>query len=325
MQRGKISEIALKRSVFKNIDYRDESVIQEQKESLDASTINLEGITAVMSSNVIENCFDGYADFYINKTINNLYVKGAIPLVAQLAIIMPEDSKEQQLGKIMREMNEGLSKYGISISGGQTIVSSNVKKPVIMFTVIGKPCYDVNNLNDIKPGQQIVMTKSIAIGGTGIISKIKKEQLEKHYTATFVNNCISFFDFLSVKKEAESAIQNGATALHDVSTGGVFSAIWELTTPTGYGSEIFLEKIPVWQEAVEVAELFDVNPYLLDGTGALLIIADNGDKIVDELEKEGINASIIGNIMEGKSRVIINKDETRYLEPQRGDEIYKFI
>ena len=46
---------------------------------------------------------------------------------------------------------------------------------------------------------------------------------------------------------------------------------------------------------------------------------------IKALEEKGINASVIGIITSDKNRVLINGDETRFLEPQRGDEIYKLF
>ena len=57
----------------------------------------------------------------------------------------------------------------------------------------------------------------------------------------------------------------------------------------------------------------------------LLIVTNNGERLVDVLEEKGINASVIGIITSDKNRVLINGDETRFLEPQRGDEIYKLF
>lgn len=107
--------------------------------------------------------------------------------------------------------------------------------------------------------------------------------------------------------------------------GGVFAGVWELTSASGLGVKIELQKIPVWQETIEVSEVFDINPYMLDGTGSLLIVTNNGERLVDVLEEKGINASVIGIITSDKNRVLINGDETRFLEPQRGDEIYKLF
>lgn len=325
MQRGKISEITLKRSVLKNVNSRNEKVLGGNSVGLDASAIDLEGITVVMSSNIIESYFEGCIEYYINKTLNNIYVKGAKPIAVQVAITMPTESGEQELGKLMREINSVCNKLGMSICGGHTAVSENVTNPIVVFTIIGKTCYNVTDLYDVKPGQQIVMTKSIALGGTGVISHLEKNKLSERFTPGFVEKCEDFINHISVKKECEIALANGAVALHDISTGGAFAGFWEITTPTGYGVEIMQNNIPVWQEAIEVAEIFDINPYVLDGTGSLLIVTENGESMVEKLEAEGINAAVVGVITQGKDRVIINAEEKRYLEPQRGDELYKFI
>ena len=50
--------------------------------------------------------------------------------------------------------------------------------------------------------------------------------------------------------------------------------------------KIELQKIPVWQETVEVSEVFDINPYMLDGTGSLLIVTNNGERLVDVFRRK---------------------------------------
>ena len=66
----------------------------------------------------------------------------------------------------------------------------------------------------------------------------------------------------------------------------------------------------------------DINPYLLEGSGSLLIVSPDGYKIEESLNANGIYGEVIGKITDNKNRVVINGDETRYLEPPRGDEIY---
>ena len=50
---------------------------------------------------------------------------------------------------------------------------------------------------------------------------------------------------------------------------------------------------------------------MLDGTGALLIKCYEGENIVQELNANGITAEIIGQLTDGKDRVVINKEERR--------------
>ncbi len=59
--------------------------------------------------------------------------------------------------------------------------------------------------------------------------------------------------------------------MHDVTEGGIFGALWEMAESSGIGLEIDLKKIPLKQETVEICELFDINPYGLIASGAMLM------------------------------------------------------
>lgn len=325
MRRGKVSEITLKRSILKNIRSRNRKVIQGANLSNDACEIKLEGVTTVMSSNIIEAWFDGCIEFNIVKTMNNIYAQGGKPVTAQVSIVVPIDYEEPQLGDLVKRLDDVFGKYNIQISGGHTTCSENAKNPIVMFTIVGEKCYNVLRLKDIQPGFEIVMTKSIAVGGTGVISNLKRNVLSERFISTYVEQCRDLINYISIEKEAETVLQTCEAALHDISTGGAFAGLWELTSASGLGVRIELDKIPVWQETVEVAEVFDINPYRLDGTGSLLIVTKDGERIADLLREKGINTEVVGVITKEKSRVIVNDDEIRFLEPQRGDEIYKFI
>ena len=118
---------------------------------------------------------------------------------------------------------------------------------------------------------------------------------------------------------------SGVTAMHDVTEGGIYGALWEVAESTGVGLEIDLKKIPIRQETIEICEFFELNPYELISSGSLLMVTDDGLGLVRNLEKEGIPAAVIGRICEGNDRVVINDDEKRFLEPPKSDELYKAI
>ncbi len=130
-------------------------------------------------------------------------------------------------------------------------------------------------------------------------------------------------DYLSIIPEAAVAGRYGATAMHNVSEGGIFGALWEMMDGAGTGMVIDLKSIPIRQETVEICEFFDLNPYQLLSGGALLITADKGQELVKELQKEGIPATIIGKTTAGKDRVIRNEEEERFLDLPKMDEIFK--
>ena len=101
--------------------------------------------------------------------------------------------------------------------------------------------------------------------------------------------------------------------MHAVSEGGLFSGLWEVASCVDKGIQVDINKIPIWQQVIEIAEFMDINPYLLEGSGSLLIVSPDGYKIEESLNANGIYGEVIGKITDNKNRVVINDDETRYL------------
>ena len=61
----------------------------------------------------------------------------------------------------------------------------------------------------------------------------------------------------------------------------------------------------------------DLNPFKLIAAGSMLITATDGDKIVNALNSEGIEASIIGKITDEGSILSIKMVDLLYSEPPK--------
>ena len=155
------------------------------------------------------------------------------------------------------------------------------------------------------------------------LPKEKEEELKQHFTGSFVDQAKAFDQYLSVVPEAMVAVAHGVTAMHDVTEGGIYGALWELAEASGVGLEIDLKAIPIRQETVEVCEQFHLNPYQLISSGSMLMAAPDGLGLVQALKKAGIPASIVGRCVEGKAKKIVNGEDTAYLERPKTDELYK--
>lgn len=74
------------------------------------------------------------------------------------------------------------------------------------------------------------------------------------FSRHFVEQAQALDRYLSVMPEAATAVKSGVGAMHDVTEGGIFGALWEMAEASGVGLEIDLKKIPLRQETVEVCE-----------------------------------------------------------------------
>ena len=173
--------------------------------------------------------------------------------------------------------------------------------------------------------EDIVMTKWIGMEGTAVMASGSYRQLCERYPADLVDEAAHFFGHLSIAAEAACAVKSGASYLMMAREGGVFGGLWKLAADNGVGLVIDLKSIPVRQETIEVCEFFDLNPYELLAGGSLLITTANGGELVRELAKSGVPAAVIGRTTQGNDRIIRHAEESRFLEPARGDEIFKYF
>ncbi|MBE3597259.1 MAG: hypothetical protein IMX02_00075 [Limnochordaceae bacterium] len=65
----------------------------------------------------------------------------------------------------------------------------------------------------------------------------------------------------------------GASAMHDVTEGGLLGAVWEMAQASGCGVEIWEAAVPVREETRQVCRRFGIDPLRLISSGAMLAAA----------------------------------------------------
>jgi hydrogenase maturation factor len=93
----------------------------------------------------------------------------------------------------------------------------------------------------------------------------------------------------------------GVSALHDVTEGGIATAVAELAQAGGRRLKIRLEAVPVFAETRRMGRLLGIDPLGLIGSGSLLICCrpDRVARLVDALTRSGIAVADIGEVTDG--------------------------
>lgn len=325
MEIGKVPENVLKRSVFKQIKHSRPEVLLHPGIGEDCSAIQVaEDEILVFSTDPITGASKGMGTLAVHITANDLASSGAEPVGILTCIILPPGTREKKLRGIMEEIVLAANQLKIEVMGGHTEVSDVVNRPVIIVTGVGKVKKgQLVSTGGLEPGNELVMTKWAGLEGTGIIAAEKREELEKRLPKQMIEVALELREQISVVPEAAVAMKSGVTAMHDVTEGGIFGALWEMGEASGVGLIADLKKIPIRQETIEICELFDINPYLLISSGSMLMGTDHGNLLVEQLGKQGIPAAVIGRVTEGNDRIIVNGEEKRFLEPAGSDQLYK--
>lgn len=327
MKTGKASESVLKRSVFKQLHTKRDEVISAVGTGLDAAVLKLEADEmTVLSTNPVMGTLEELGEYGVLSVVSNLAAAGATPVGILLTILLPEKEDERTLKKIVAQAQEVCDRYQIQILGGHTEVTKAVNQPVLSLVAVGKAKKDSLCLSKgAKPGMDILIANWIALEGTVILAAEKEQELLTRYTAPFLDKTKALKKFLDIQKAAQIAAGHGVGAMKDGSRGGIFGTLWEFAEASSIGLEIDLKKIPIRQETVEVCEFLGVNPYELHAGGCLLMAAEDGNALVQALEREGIFATVIGKATAGNDRVLLNEEERRFLEPAKPDELLKYI
>jgi len=198
-----------------------------------------------------------------------------------------------------------------------------VRKPIVSAAVIGRSRErKIIQTSGAKIGQDVVMTKWAGLEGTAIIAKEYESELCKRLPFDLIQSAQNMKEFLSVGKESFLAAEHGATAMHDATEGGILGAVWEVAECSHTGVEIWQDKIPIKEETKIICKEGQIDPLRLISSGTMIITTENGAKLVDKLNQNGISGAIIGKITE-TDRILISNQSKELLEEPQSDALYQ--
>ncbi|MDD3278980.1 MAG: AIR synthase family protein [Lachnospiraceae bacterium] len=327
MKIGKLPEQVLIRSVLKQVQHRREEVLVGPSVGLDCAAFTVaEDEAVVMSTDPITGTAKDLGHHCIHITANDLAASGAEPIGIMLTVLLPEHVLEEDVKRLMKDAEETCAQLNMEILGGHTEITDVVQNILVTVTGVGKiKKKHLLTHMQAKADQDIVVTKWIGLEGTSILAKEREAELLGRFSPSFVNTAKGFDQYLSVVREGSIAASLGVSAMHDITEGGVFGALWEIASAGGVGLDIDLKAIPIRQETVEVCEFFHANPYQMMSSGSMLIATDDGKALLQALKAEGIHGAVVGRTNSGNDRILRNGEEVRFLDRPQPDELYKAL
>lgn len=172
--------------------------------------------------------------------------------------------------------------------------------------------------NQLSIKREVDLLKDLAKGRKNKVKEEDNKAKEQNNTAKEKNNEVQ-----EENNEVQEENNRVQMICHDCSEGGIFAALWELGEMTNCGMTVDLKKIPLCQETIEVCEFLNINPYLMQSGGCLLIAVSKKEIVLKEFLQKQIPIYEVGSLNKSGNRILINEEETRFLEPFRGEELYK--
>lgn len=326
MRIGKVKESILKRSVLRQLHNHSEEGSPASGE--DAGVLFMPEFSEEAEIAMAVNPVEGWtfaAKRAVYGAVNSMLAVGANLKAVSLNVLMPEEAEEKQLKALMKEIDNLCTQEGILVLSGHTAVSPYVSTLILSVTAMGvkrqeeTECKSVSDYADL----DLVVVGTVGREGAAILAEEHGKHLEARYAPSYIETAKHLFDDGSLSGIADILQEKEVVLVHDVREGGIFAALWELAAAANVGLSVNLKEIPIKQHTIEVCEYFNLNPYMLRSGGTLLLACANGARIVEQFQKAGVIAAVIGQTTSGNDRLIHYDDEARFLEPPKMDEYYK--
>jgi len=308
---GKISPTILERIVFKYLGVKRTDVIQGPAKGEDAAIVRVGKDLMALSCDPISGALKRIGWLVLNVSANDVATRGVKPRWFLSTMMLPKDTREDRVRKICKEMHQAAKRLDIGIIGGHSEITPGIDHPLIIGFCVGvveKGRYVTTGM--ARKGDDVILTKGVGVEGTAILASDRHKMLLRKFDEEFVRRAESFYDRISVVKDALTAFNlGGVSAMHDPTEGGVAGGLHELADASGKGFEVHEDRLMSEPETLEICRFFKIDPLRLISSGSLLItcLPEMTDKILSKLYSIGINASSIGRITASPRRVIVKK------------------
>jgi len=310
----------------------DQRVVVRPGVGRDATVISFADGYLVAKTDPITFATDMIGWYVVHINANDVAVMGGIPRWFLATVLLPEKKVgPNDVEAIFAQISEACEELGVVLCGGHTEITGGLDRPIIVGQMLG----EVERAKLIVPeracpGDDILLTKGIAIEGTALIAR-ERVELQQYLDEDFLRRCRNFLKDpgISVVREARIASQVAEVhAMHDPTEGGLATGLHELALAAGVGMRVEMEKIFILPETALLCQEFKLDPLGLIASGALLLVAPakESSKIIAALAAEGIPVSVIGKIEESEEGIkLIKQGKVEDLPLFQRDELARLF
>lgn len=299
----------------------------------DAAVIDMGDRYLIAKTDPITFATDEIGWYAVNVNANDVACTGGVPRWFLATLLLPEGKTDATLvDTIFAQMAEACARLDVTLVGGHTEITYGLDRPVVVGQMLGEvaPARFVAT-EGVRPGDDIILTKGVAVEATAIIAREKANELGETFDSGYLQRCQGFLHNpgISVVLDAQIAQAAGRLhAMHDPTEGGLATGLWEMATAAGVGLEIDEAAIPILPETAALCSQFGLDPLGVIASGALLIACPQSETetILAALRSERISAACVGRAVEsGRGCTLLSSGSKRPLPTFTRDEIARLF
>ncbi|MFQ5996385.1 MAG: AIR synthase family protein [Dehalococcoidales bacterium] len=329
---GKLPNTLLKKFIEK-IRINDERVVLGPAIGEDVAVINFNNKLLVAKTDPVTFATDLIGWYAVNVNANDIATLGVRPRWFLATILLSEQGTEQEAENIFDQILSACNSLGITLVGGHTEITYGFTRPVVIGCMLAEAeNQPIITTSGAKPGDDIVISKGIAIEGTAVLAREAKQTLLSSMLSKDLVQRAADYLFtpgISVLQEALIACSKVEVhSMHDPTEGGLATGLWEIANAAQVGILVEENKIPILPECQAICERFALNPLGLLASGALIITLAPAETVtlLSALTEAGIDAEIIGRVVRVEEGLKMHTARgTQELPQFERDELARFL
>ena len=303
MEIGKFPLSLLERLLAK-VPIDDPRVLVGPRVGGDAAVIDMGEKLLVAKSDPVTFATDQIGWYAVQVHANDVACTGATPKWFMATLLVPERFSEAEAERVFDQVLEACRVLDIALIGGHSEVTYGIDRPIVLGSMLGEVARGrLVRTGGSQEGDSIVVTKGIAIEGTALLARERRDTLLEAGVAPWtIDKAVTFLTNpgISVITEARIAVESAQVhCLHDPTEGGLITGLREVARASGLGLAVEEGSIPILLECQAICDSLGLNPLGLLPSGALLITLPSADvpALLRALEKEGIDGWEIGQMI----------------------------
>jgi len=306
---GKI-HLYLLRYLLKKYNVTDSSVISGPGIGTDAAVVRIHKPLAVLKSDPISIAGADAAEHALSVNANDIAAAGARPRWLLATFLFPQGTRFAEVEDTFEVVANNCRKNGVCLVGGHTEITSAVRWPVILCSLIGEPV-------KMKPAKfnakgALVLAGEIGVEGAAILARRYEKELKRLYGGLWKKAVNGLYrPGISIVRPALLAWEKfPVAAMHDPTEGGFSAAVHELAERLGCGFVIHEKNLQIFEPARVFSSYFGIDVLGLISSGCLLVAISEGraGELVKFYKSHGIPACIAGTATDDFRVTIVRKN-----------------
>jgi hydrogenase maturation factor len=318
--------ISLLETLLKSFFVQDPDLLVGPKIGEDAAVVRVGERKLILKTDPITFLSQDMAWYLITVNANDIACMGGVSRYLLVTALLPVGTTVSQVESLFSDLKQACSVSDIALIGGHTEITYGIDRTIAIGFMIGFCEGEVIGASGTKPGDLVLLSKSIPLEATSILARQMPERLKLDEASLQKARDLIFDPGISVVREAGIATAIGVTAMHDPTEGGLATGLLEIARASACGIEVDQDRIPVIDIAQQILPVLGIDPLGAIASGSLIACCapENAQKILTAWKGAGIQGTIIGRMTEG-GLTLLKAGKREPLPEFDRDEIARFM